>query len=403
MDLTRRLKVGIYFNARRDQGGLYQYAVTLIHCLNHFGRRHQYTLFHATLEPLPADLDTSHWQIIRISRSSLLPGFGIELALMYLARFGWHRPMKVLPPHRQIRHKKIDIMLYVKPTIHTFLWPYPFIFPIHDLQHLLQPEFPEVSANGEWSRREFIYRNAVPKANAILTDSEIGREDVIQNYNIDPSKVYPLPYITPIYMTTGLKESDLERVRQQYLLPNQFLFYPAAFWPHKNHSCLLHAMKLLIQEYQQNETHLVFTGSCRNECEHLKKLSMELGLTERVHFLGYVPDEDLYPLYRLAYALVMPTFFGPTNIPVLEAWSLGCPVITSDIRGIREQIGDAGLLADPHDEKEFAHAIHQLITNPDLRDHIIAQGKIRVSQWTPVDFAKRLENIFDECIRRSRE
>ncbi|MHA1938038.1 MAG: glycosyltransferase family 4 protein [Candidatus Thorarchaeota archaeon] len=316
---------------------------------------------------------------------------------MSLARLGWRKPLKIIPPLRKIEVKKLDIMLYVKPTIHAFLWNYPFIFPIHDLQHLLQPEFPEVSAGGEWSRREFMYRNTVPKASAILTDSEVGREDVVQAYNADPLRIHPLPYLAPTYMTSNIKTSDLERVRTIYKLPDEFLFYPSAFWPHKNHAALLHAMTYL-RNHDNLSLDLVLAGGFRHEYEKLKQLSLEFGISDNVHFIGYVPDEDIYPIYRLAYALVMPTFFGPTNIPFIEAWSLGCPVITSDIRGIREQIGDAGLLANPRDPEEIAHAIRNLYQDSDLREQLIKRGRTKFEEWTPTDFANRLEAIMLQCM-----
>jgi len=396
VDSAPRLKIGIYFNARREQGGLFQYALTLIHCLNRFGEMHDYTFFHATLEDLPVELHASNWKIVALPKHDLMKRYAIELALMNLARAGWRRPLKVLPPHPQFREVAVDLMLYVKPTIHAFLWPFPFVFPIHDLQHRLQSEFPEVSAGGEWSRREYIYRNAVPKAAAILTDSEAGQEDVVKAYKANPAKVHPLPYLAPMHLTAEVSNQDIDRVRTRYQLPERYLFYPASFWPHKNHACLLNALKILQMEYQL-EVHLVFAGSCRHECERLKSLASELGLTEKVHFLGYVPDEDVYPLYCLASALVMPTFFGPTNIPVLEAWSCGCPVITSDIRGIREQICDAGLLADPRNPADFARAISELYQNTSLRARIIERGRTKVAQWTPADFATRLEVILLEC------
>jgi glycosyltransferase involved in cell wall biosynthesis len=353
-------------------------------------------LFHATLETLPATFDTTDWEIIHLPRHELAPRLSVELALMSLARLGWRKPLKIIPPLRKIEEKKLDIILYVKPTIHAFLWNYPFVFPIHDLQHLLQPEFPEVSAGGEWSRREFMYRNAVPKASAILTDSEVGREDVVQAYNADPSKVHPLPYLAPTYLTSEIMSNDLERVQKTYKLPDEFLFYPSAFWPHKNHKTILRAMNYL-RTHDNLSLDLVLAGGFRHEYEKLKQLSIEFGISDNVHFIGYVPDEDIYPIYRLAYALVMPTFFGPTNIPFIEAWSLGCPVITSDIRGIREQIGAAGLLANPRDPEEIAHAIRNLYQDSDLRDQLIKRGRAKFEEWTPNKFANRLEAIMHQC------
>src|SRR5205823_751648 len=115
----------------------------------------------------------------------------------------------------------------------------------------------------------------------------------------------------------------------------------------------------------------------------LAALTGELGLAGQVRFLGYVPDEDISALYRRALVLVMPTFFGPTNIPYLEAWSLGCPVITSDVRGLPEQVGDAGLLVDPRDEGALAEAIWRLRSDEALRRSLVERGRRKVAEWTP--------------------
>ena len=98
----------------------------------------------------------------------------------------------------------------------------------------------------------------------------------------------------------------------------------------------------------------------------LRKLANQLGIAEHVFYLGMVPDEDMASLYTLSAGLVMPTFFGPTNLPPLEAWHYGRPVITSDIRGIREQIGDAGLLADPKSPPQLARAMLELWRSDEL-------------------------------------
>jgi len=125
-----------------------------------------------------------------------------------------------------------------------------------------------------------------------------------------------------------------------------------------------------------------------------------LGLEERVLSLGYVPDGDMSALYAGAVALIMPTFFGPTNIPVLEAWSFGCPVLTSDIRGIREQVGDAAVLVDPRSVESIADGIRRLWTDEGLRAALAERGRRRLQSYTPADFRARLADILDEAKAR---
>jgi glycosyltransferase involved in cell wall biosynthesis len=280
-------------------------------------------------------------------------------------------------------------MLYVKPGVYPFQWSYRSIFPIHDLQHRLQPEFPEVSARGEDRRREYFYTRSISRASAILTDSETGSEDVVNCYGVDRRKLFALPYIAPAFMEAQLAPEFLEHVRMKYVLPSEYFFYPAAFWQHKNHACLIRAISEIVKEHQ-TRIPLVLAGNPRLEYSKLVGLINVLGISDIVHFIGYVPDEDMAALYHQALGLVMPTFFGPTNIPILEAWMAGCAVITSDLRGIREQIGDAGLLVDPRSERSIADAMWSLYSRPQLRQELIQRGMIRVREWTPQNFARRL-------------
>lgn len=392
MGSSRPLNIGIFFNARREQGGLYQYALTLIHCLHRFDQENFYTLYLATMEPFPIAVDNPRWVVKSIPNKVLIPQLVIEGVLLTLARLGMQNPIRILPRSREIDKKPNDIMVYVKPTPHTFLWPYRFVFPIHDLQHRFQKEFPEVSTRGEGQRRDYLYQNSVPRAAAILTDSEVGKEDVIQSYGADPTRVHPLPYLAPTYLTHDVTSADIARVRSRYRLPDTFLFYPASFWPHKNHSRLIRALDYLRRQ-ENLLINLVFAGGPKHEFNNLTKLIADLELRDQIHFVGYVGDDEINAFYHLALGLVMPTFFGPTNIPILEAWALECPVITSDVRGLKEQAGNAAILIDPRDEKSIAQGMKELYLDVDLRERLIRRGLRKVSTWTPKDLAQEMISV----------
>jgi glycosyltransferase involved in cell wall biosynthesis len=184
------------------------------------------------------------------------------------------------------------------------------------------------------------------------------------------------------------------------------LFYPAQFWPHKNHARLVQALGLLKRE-RHFKIPVVFCGSHTEEIrEHtfheVMSLSSQLGLEKEVHYLGFVPDEDMSGIYAAAVALVMPTFFGPTNIPILEAWAFGCPVLTSDIRGVREQVQEAAILVDPRSVEAIADGIYRLWTDESLRCTLAHLGRKRVASYTPDDFRRQLIDIMEEAKTRIR-
>jgi hypothetical protein len=98
--------------------------------------------------------------------------------------------------------------------------------------------------------------------------------------------------------------------------------------------------------------------------------------------------------------MVLPTFFGPTNLPVVEAWTMGCPVVGSDIRGIREQIGDAGLLVDPTDASSIAQAVKRLWLEDQLCLVLSERGLRRLADFSFDRFRERLREILARVIQK---
>ena len=287
-----------------------------------------------------------------------------------------------------------------------FLTPYsvevdvPFISTIWDLQHRLQPWFPEVSRNGEWLRREEFYSTAIRRAYAVIAGTEAGETEIANFYGIPPNRIKLIPHPSPTFALNASKDTSRDTLAK-YHIPEGYLFYPAQFWPHKNHVGLLLALSLLREKHGLNLP-VVFVGSDMGNTKYVRHTADHLRLSSQVHFLGFVPRDDMIGLYRNAFAMTYLTFFGPENLPPLEAFALGCPVIASNVTGAHEQLGDAALLVDPKDEAQIANAIKRLYDDPTLRDTLVARGIARASKWTAEDYVKRVLAIIDdfEPIRR---
>jgi glycosyltransferase involved in cell wall biosynthesis len=302
------------------------------------------------------------------------------------------------------RANKIDLMIYPISSSLSFETRLPYILTIHDLQHRLQPEFPEVSANGEWEAREYIFRNGIRNATMLLSESETGKEDILNfygEYGVAPDRVKVLPLLPSITLQRDISASERQRVRQKYNLPKRYFFYPAQFWPHKNHVRIVKAMALL-KEQHDFKVHILFSGyhsgAIREATfKEVTDTATKLQVQDQISYFGYVPDQDIAALYAEARALIMPTFFGATNIPPLEAWALGCPVLTSDIRGIRQQAGEASILVDPKSVEALAEGMRRLWTDDDLCQTLIAKGAERLNKFTFDDFRKRLRDVIAEA------
>src|SRR5262249_30446375 len=307
-----------------------------------------------------------------------------------------------------LKKNGIDLLLVLSPNIPAFNFRLPFVIPIFDLNHRLQPEFPEVSAYNEANVRDHFYSNICKYATLVLADSETGKSDVLQFYGhfINEDRIRVLPYYPPIERRPFPTPQDLARVRAKYNLPQRYFFYPAQFWPHKNHSLILQAIKLLADETAERVP-VVFCGAywsyiMAQNFKDLMALALKLGIADRVRYLGSVPDEEMAALYTLSAGLVMPTFFGPTNIPPLEAWHLGRPAIVSDVRGAREQNGDASLLVDPRSPKALAEAMQRIWRDQALCANLISRGRQRLASYKWSAFVDSIGAIVSEACHRVR-
>jgi glycosyltransferase involved in cell wall biosynthesis len=306
------------------------------------------------------------------------------------------------------RHAGVDLILMLGPYGPAFTWVTPFVMSVYDLNHRLQPEFPEVSAFGEFDRREYLYTNVCRYATFVIVDSDVGKEDLLRFYGhlIDEDRVRILPYHSPVVRQPQPRPDDLARVAAKHRLPKRYFFYPAQFWRHKNHALILQAQRIVADQAGE-KIPVVFCGSYADYARALNfkevwSLAAGLGLANDVRYLGPVPDEDMPALYTLSAGLVMPTFFGPTNIPPLEAWHFGRPVITSDIRGLREQMGDAALLVDPRSPQALADAMLRLWRDDALAAELAERGRTRLASRGWSSFVDGVAAILTEACERVR-
>ena len=271
----------------------------------------------------------------------------------------------------------------------------PYIATVWDLQHRLQPWFPEVSANRIWAARETQHRYFLSRASFVIVGTEAGRDEVELFYQIPRFRICKLPHPTPSFALGPGSGTDAVDVCKKYGIPEKYVFYPAQFWPHKNHVNLLHAIRLLRANHGI-ELPLVLVGSDKGNSEHIEAVAQRLGLQTQLHRLGFVPQLDLYHLYKCAVMLAYVSLCGPENLPPLEAFAAGCPVLASEVSGSREQLGDAALFCDPKNPADIADKIHQLHSDEALRLKLISRGYARAGAWTPDDFVRGVLSIIDD-------
>ena len=282
----------------------------------------------------------------------------------------------------------------------------PNIITVWDLEHRRKPYFPELAATGEWERRERMYHSVLPKATVVVTGTETGKAQLQNFYGLDAEAVKVIPFPTPSFALKGACSFAPVAEQLPFGISGEYLFYPAQYWPHKNHVRLLQVVKLLHENHGWNGT-LVCCGSDKGNLEYLRACAATLGIKQFVHFLGFVTQDELVALYRHALALAFVSYLGPDNLPPLEAFALGCPVIAADVDGARNSLGAAALWVDPDDAEAIAAAVWRLRIDPDLRKALLSAGKERAIKSTTANYAGELLQLFDsleirfQCFRSS--
>jgi len=393
------VRVGVFLGSQTPKmGGGFTFQDDVLQALVRLESKHSFVVFSYSARTAINQVTAKHLKFVSLRRSfwklaiSNLPVITAKVIKKVPMVRNWLVMTPIPSFKRIIRDNGIDIAWFVSPGYGEV--DVPYICTVWDLQHRLQPWFPEVSAKDEWNTREKLHSTGIRRASAVIIGTQSGRQEIINFYGVPSERVKLIPHPTPGFALNAPPDKN-KQVLTKYGIPEGYLFYPGQFWAHKNHVGLLLAVKVLLEKHGL-VLPVVFVGSDMGNLQHVRRLVDRLGLSAQVHFLGFVPREDLIGLYRNAFALTYMTFFGPENLPPLEAFALGCPVIASNVSGAEEQLGDAALLVDPKDERQIADAIKRLHDDSALRDTLVSHGLARASKWTADDFVKGVLSIIDE-------
>lgn len=396
------MRIGIYFgDFQPEAGGGYTYVADLLGAFSELvaTSKHSYVMLCDPTAALAIRLKVNAPNVIV---APVYRPFRLARWLLILKYFSplfrriWRCNGAV---ERAARLNNIQLLWFVGANVYESP-DMPYVATTWDFQHRFQPFFPEVSANGIWDERERFHEYFLRRAAYCITGTETGKREIQYFYQLaEPLvRVFPLP--TPKFaLTAATSEID---VRSHFGIDKEYIFYPAQFWSHKNHSNLILALKWL-KEQRDFEIVLMLSGSDKGNLTYVNYFAKQQGAADQVRYLGFVSEKEMVALYRQAVALTFVTYFGPDNIPPLEAFALGCPVIASDVVGAREQYGDAALLVNPSNPEEIGQAIWNVYSDEKLRLKLVDAGEKRAREWTSVDYINGIFKLFDEfsAIRRN--
>ncbi|MSX12006.1 MAG: glycosyltransferase, partial [Actinobacteria bacterium] len=246
-----------------------------------------------------------------------------------------------------------------------------------------------------------VERSMAARADRLITCSYYMRGHVADIFELDEASVDVIANgIDPLDLQPV---DDLETLRAKFAAPDeQLVILVGRLVYEKGFQLALEALPPIIERV--GKVRFLVAGSGTHEAE-LKKQAEELGLSEYGTFLGWIGDDVLHSLYRIADLCVIPSLYEPFGLVALEAMASGCPCIVADTGGLREVVpgGDrVGLRFNGGDADHLGVMIERMLTDAELRERLIAEASEHVLGFDWVDVARETRELYDEALVASR-
>lgn len=389
-----KLNIAVVLSSGLESGGGYQYEYMVLDILKKYHNDENISLnYYASSNKILKDYSDLNLDIKIINENIFQKFHRFCISNIFLYRLFNKIGYGFSSMEKKLLEDNINLIYFISPNLRSQgLSNISYIFTLWDLGHLEMPEFPEVSYDRRFELREFIYNRSLKKAINVIVDSEYSKQYTIKKYNLDQERVKVLRYLPNI---RTIQSSQSINIKQKYNLNNDYIFYPAQFWAHKNHIYILEAIKILRKE-EGVDIDVVFSGSDKGNLKYILDKAKEFQIEDLIHYIGFAPNDEIPLLYRQSLALVMPTYLGPTNIPPLEAFAYETPVCYSDTPFFREQAGDAVFFMNLKDPSSLAQNILTIKNDKKITQYKVDQGKKILDSWNDQEFYNKLIKIFDD-------
>ena len=280
-----------------------------------------------------------------------------------------------------------------------FVYPNPKsrnIMTIHDLTFVKYPDYVPTIVKTYLDR----IKNCLKFTDAIITFSENTKRDLVELLKIDPDKIY-ITYQASRYHKDYLTDQQIAdlKISISYDFNKPYFLFVSTLEPRKNVIGLIDAFNYLKQNYKI-EHQLVLIGQTGWKYQPILEAINQSPYRAEIHHLNYLTDDLVALFYSQAEAFIYPSFYEGFGLPVLEAMTLGAPVITSNTSSLPEVTGDSALLINPNHSMELADAMLNLIRDRVLRDNLIVKGKEQASKFSWEKTAQVTLNVYRSVLNQ---
>lgn len=290
-----------------------------------------------------------------------------------------------------LRRERIDV-LHAMAFVAPLFSPCPTVITVLDLSFL---RFPEAFKVFNRLYLGLMTRVSVRRASHVIAISESTRQDVIKLLGASPDRVHRVYCgVDPSFVP--LSRTEVDAFRQEKGLPKRFVLNLGTIEPRKNVVRLIQAYASLVASAprEMSDVPLVVAGGRGWLADPIYARVQELGVQDRVRFVGYVPEVEKRLWYNAATCFCYPSLYEGFGLPPLEAMACGIPVITSSAASLPEVVGDAGITVSPLDVTALAEALGQVLLNPLVHADLAAKSRARALRFSWAEAARQTADIY---------
>lgn len=255
----------------------------------------------------------------------------------------------------------------------------PSVITVHDVTPLSSPDYFRHRRSAKRMFFRLATAHALSRAAAVIVPSMATQADLLRAFPWARGRTHVIHEGVDHGFHSLVAPAEVERVRRQYGLLGRFVLYVGVARPHKNLTRLLRAYAAVAPSVPHD---IALAGQAVGDVETLRALATELGIADRVHWLGYIDQRELPTLYAAADAFVLCSLNEGFGLPVIEAMASGTPVVVSRVGAAAEVAGDCAELVDPLSVRDISDGLRRVCTDRTRADELRVLGRQRAAAFT---------------------
>jgi glycosyltransferase involved in cell wall biosynthesis len=371
-DSGEPMKIGIMLRHYEQQdGGVKVYTKRILPLLFSLGAQHEYLLIYRNPKLIGTYADYPNVEEV----AAAMPGTVLwdQIAVPWVTR-----------------KRQLDLIFNPKFTIPLFV-KYRTAFVLHGSEWFAIPE--HFRLYDQWYFKRFVPLYC-RRATGFVAVSNAVKADVVKYVGVDPNKVYAIHNgFDPSLFKPVHDQQQRQSVRAKYRLPEHFILWAGQIESRKNVARLLRAFAQIKDEFPH---HLVLAGEHRWSSTAELRVIKQSGLDGRLCFPGWITHSDLPTVYSLAELFAFPSLYEGFGIPLVEAMACGCPIVTANTCAPPEVTDGAARLVDPLNVEDIAAGMRDVLSDPALRDQLVAKGLERATAFSWDKCARGLLDMFED-------